>query len=86
MTTKTIPTKPKNPFQAHTREFYTPEDFRDRTFADAFVDAFTPPEDLTLHQTDYGFMARFRDGNRIREDFRKAVAQEKKQNNRTNTA
>ncbi len=86
MTTKTMPTKLKNPFQAHTREFYTPEDFRDRTFFDAFADAFTSPEDLTLHQTDYGFMARFRDGNHIREYFRKAVAQEEKLNNRSTTA
>ena len=55
------------------REFHTPEDFRDRSFFDAFADAFTPPEDLTLHQPDYGFMARIRDAHRIREDFRKAV-------------
>lgn len=55
------------------RDFDTPEDLRDRTFLDAFVDAFTPAEDLKLYRPDYGFMARIRDGQRIREDFRKAL-------------
>ena len=61
--------------QTNIRQFSTPEDFRDRTFFDAFADAFTPPEDLELHQTDYGYVARIRDGLRIREDFRKAFRQ-----------
>ena len=64
------------------REFHTPQDFRDRTFLDAFADAFTAPEDLPLHRPDYGFMARIRDAHRIREYFRKAVAHEEEiQNN-----
>ncbi len=64
------------------REFCVPEDFRDRTFLDAFDDAFTSPEDLPLHQTDYGFLARIRDGHRIREYFRKAVDIEKQEQKR----
>ena len=77
-------TKTRDPISTHIREFCVPEDFRDRTFFDAFADAFTPPEDLPLHQTDYGFLARIRDGHRIREDFRKAVNLEKqKQKSRT---
>ena len=56
------------------KDFDTPEDLRDKTAFDAFVDVFTPPEELTLVRLDYGFMARIRDGLRIREDFRKAVA------------
>ena len=55
------------------RDFDTPEDLRDRTFLDAFVDVFTPPEHLKLCRPDYGYMARIRDGQRIREDFRKAL-------------
>ncbi len=62
----------------HSREFHTPEDFRHRTFFDAFADVFTSPEDLPLHQPDYGFTARIRDAHRIREDFRKAVSAEEK--------
>lgn len=77
-------TKAGDSISTHIREFCVPEDFRDRTFLDAFVDAFTSPEDLPLHRTDYGFMARIRDGHRISEDFRKAVNQQKqKQNGRT---
>ena len=68
--------------RTRTRQFSTPEDFRDRTFFDAFADAFTPPEDLTLHQTDDGYMARIRDGLRIREDFRKAFNQVKQEQDR----
>ena len=68
--------------QTRTRQFSTPEDFRDRTFFDAFADAFTPPEDLELHQTDYGYMARIRDGLRIREDFCKAFNQVKQEQDR----
>ncbi len=56
------------------REFDTPEDLKDLTFLDAFADVFTHPEDLELRRPDYGFMARVRDADRIREDFRKAIA------------
>ena len=49
------------------------DDLQDATLLDALADAFTFPEDLALVQPDYGFMARVRDGQRIREDFRKAV-------------
>ncbi len=69
-------TKTKKLFLPNTREFCTPEDFRDRTFVDAFADVFTPPEDLTLHQADNAFMARIRAGTRIRKYFDKAVDQE----------
>ena len=58
----------------HTREFDTPEDLRDVTFFDTFADVFTPPDCLELRRPDYGFMARVRDADRIREDFRKAIA------------
>ena len=57
------------------RNFSTPEDLRDETLLDALSDAFTPPEDLVLAQPDNGFMARIRDGHRIREYFRKAEAE-----------
>lgn len=84
-------TKTKYPVSTYSREFCVAEDFRDQTLFDAFADVFTPPEDLPLHQTDYGFMARIRDGRRIREDFRKAVKleqqsleQKQKQNNNKN--
>lgn len=56
------------------RDFDTPEDLRDRTFLDAFVDAFTPAEDLKLYRPDYGYMARVRDMDRIGDDMRKAIA------------
>ena len=49
------------------------DDLQNATLLDAMADAFTFPEDLALVQPDYGFMARVRDGRRIREDFRKAV-------------
>lgn len=61
-------------------EFHTPEDFADRTLFDAFADAFTPPEDLPLHQPDYGpdygMSALIRDRKRIRGYFDKALAHE----------
>ena len=67
------------------REFHTPEESCSRSLFDAFADAFTHPEDLTLHQPDYGFLARVRDARRIREDFRKAIrVEEAMQNSRTN--
>jgi len=61
---------------ARDRKFCVPEDFRDRTFADALADVFTSPEDLDLHRPDCGWLAQIRDGRRIREDFRKAFARE----------
>lgn len=80
-------TKASVSISTYSREFSVPDDFRERTFFDAFADAFTPPEDLPLHQTDYGFMARIRDGHRIREDFHKAVnLQKQKQTSRAPTA
>lgn len=48
---------------------------RDETFLDAFIDAFTPPDDLMLTQPDNGFMARIRDGHRIGAYFRDAVTE-----------
>ncbi len=62
-------------------QFYTPEDFSDRTFFDAFADAFTHPEDLTLHQPVYGNIARLHDANRIREYFKKALSAERTKKN-----
>ena len=57
------------------RNFSTPEDLRDETCLDALSDAFTPPDDLMLMQPpDNGFMARIRDGRRIGEYYREAVA------------
>ena len=56
-----------------TREFHAPDDLHESSFSDAFVDVFTPPEVLVLRRPDYGFMARIRDGLRIRKDVRKAV-------------
>ncbi len=58
----------------HQREFDTPDDLGDKTLWDAFNDVHIHPEDLTLLRPDYGFMARVRDGHRIRDYFRKAVA------------
>ena len=66
-------------------EFHTPEDFRERTFFDAFADAFTWPEDLPLHQPDSIPMGRIRDAQHIREYFRKAVAVEEDRNSHTTT-
>lgn len=57
------------------KNFSTLEDLRDETFSDAFVDAFTLPDDLVLTQPDNGFMARIRDGHRIKAYFREAVAE-----------
>ncbi len=71
-----MPTTPKNATSPATRDFYTPEDFCGRTFFDAFADAFTSPEDLPLHQLDYGVDALIRDRKRIREYFDKAVVHE----------
>ena len=68
----------RTPYRPQLRNFSTPEDLRDETFLDAFSDAFTPPDELTLAQPDNGFMARIRDGHRIREYFRKAVAEHEK--------
>ena len=62
-------------YRPQLRNFSTPEDLRDETFLDALSDAFTPPEDLMLMQPDNGFMARIRDGHRIGEYYRKAVAE-----------
>ena len=56
------------------REFDTPDDLGDKTLWDTFNDVHTHPEDLTLLRPDYGFMARVRDGHRIRDYFRKALA------------
>lgn len=56
-----------------TRKFHIPEDLRESSFSDAFVDVFTPPEALVLRRPDYGFMARIRDGLRIRKDVHKAA-------------
>ena len=61
-------------YKPQLRNFSTPEDLRDETFLDAFSDAFTPPDELMLMQPDNGFMARVRDGHRIRDYFRTAVA------------
>lgn len=49
------------------------DDLRDATFLDSLADAFTFPEDLPLALPDHGLMARVRDGQRMREDFRNAV-------------
>ena len=54
-------------------EFDTPETAAHATFLDAFASLFTPLEDMELRRPDFGYMARVRDGMRIREDFRKAV-------------
>ena len=63
----------RNPFRLK-KEFDTLDDVHDRTFFDAFADAFTPPEYLQPVRPDYGFMARVRDGLHIQEYFRKAIA------------
>ena len=62
-------------YRPQLRNFSTPEDLRDETFLDAFIDAFTPPDDLMLTQPDNGFMARIRDGHRIGAYFREAVTE-----------
>lgn len=58
----------------YSREFDTPEDLGNKNLWDALDDVFTTPEDLSLVRPDYGFMARVRDGHRIREYFRKSLA------------
>lgn len=65
----------RTPYRPQLRNFTTPEDLRDETFLDAFSDAFTSPDELTLAQPDNGFMAHIRDGHRIREYFRTALAE-----------
>lgn len=83
-----MPTITKETLPRGAREFDTPEDFRDRTFFDAFADVFTNPEDLTLHRPDCGFMARIRDGLRISGDVHKALdaLSQQKNPNRAATA
>ena len=65
----------RTPYKPELRNFSTPEDLRDETFVDALSDAFTPPDNLMLMQPDNGFMARIRDGRRIGEYYRQAVAE-----------
>ncbi len=43
------------------------------TFMDVFEAVHTAPEDLPALWLDYGFMARVRDGRRIRGDFHRAI-------------
>ena len=62
-------------YRPQLRNFGTPEDLRDETFLDAFIDGFTSPDDLMLMQPDNGFMARIRDGHRIGAYFREAVTE-----------
>ena len=64
----------RTPGSSQLRNFNTPEDLCDETLLDAFSDAFTPPDELTLMQPDNGYMARIRDGHRIGAYFREAVA------------
>ena len=49
------------------------DDLRPVTFADAFVDVFTPPESLPLHQMDSGLEALVGDMWRIGKDCRSAA-------------
>ncbi len=76
-----IPAKTRKPFLPRTQQFYMPKDFHDRTFFDAFADAFTQPDDLILHQMDCDFMARIHNTHRIREYFQKALSAEKEREN-----
>ncbi len=55
------------------REYDEAKDVRYESVLDAFTDVFMSPEAATSWRPDYGFMARMRDGQRIREDFRKAM-------------
>jgi len=45
----------------------------DTAFMDAFEAIHTAPEDLPATRLDYGFIARVRDGHRIRADFRRVI-------------
>ena len=56
------------------REYAEPEDAHYASILDAFADLFMSPEAATPQRPDYGYMARIRDGQRIRNDFRKAIA------------
>ncbi len=67
-------TTPKTATSPATRDFYTPEESCNSGFFDALADVFTHPEDLPLHQPDYGMDARRRDREHIREYFDKAIA------------
>ena len=55
------------------KEFDEPQDSRDETLWDAFVCVHMFPEDVPAKRPDYGFLARIRDGIRIRQDIRKAI-------------
>ena len=55
------------------KEFDEPQDSRDETLWDAFVCVHMSPEDVPAKRPDYGFMARVRDGIRVRQDIRKAI-------------
>lgn len=59
-------------FKLH-KEFDEPQDSRDETLWDAFVCVHTFPEDVPAKRPDYGFLARVRDGIRIRQDIQKAI-------------
>ena len=42
-------------------------------FFDVFADVFTHPEDLVMHEPEYGYDARLEDARRIRRDMDKAA-------------
>lgn len=58
------------------RQFNVPEDLEDVDFLDAMADAFTHPDLLDFYRPDYGFLARIRDGQRIRGYWNRAMGRQ----------
>lgn len=63
----------KNLQRSRRAEFDTPETVAYGTVLQAYAELCTPLEDMELRRPDFGYMARVRDGMRIRDYFRKAI-------------
>ncbi len=55
------------------RKIYDFDKIAERDFVDVFMDVWTPPDCLTLHEPDCGNDALHRDMQRIGGDFRRAI-------------